>query len=107
MFVEKYEKMAESSNFLVTVSKNGRSNETFSAELRKWTWNSEETCLYAGDSEGGVPYERQLGGAPQEVGIIEGSYKDYIVNTLYSTDFAFSRFVNDSSLLDGQERFRL
>ena len=53
------------------------------------TWDKKsQTCLYAGDAQGGVPYEvTSLSGS-----VIEGTYAEYIVSGLFATVYKYERF---------------
>ena len=63
------------------------------ARLQSHTWSSSQVspCLYAGDSEGGHLFEVE---EPND-SLLEGSYQDYVMETLFSTKYKFSKFVSD------------
>ncbi len=46
------------------------------------------SCLFAGDTQGGHVYEVE---SPND-SLIEGSYKDYIVSSIFANDFIFNKF---------------
>lgn len=57
--------------------------------LEETSWDAQKTpCFYAGDSQGGHLYEVE---SPND-SLIEGTYTDYIVDNLFSTDYLFSKF---------------
>ena len=61
----------------------------FTAWLYPLTWEyRREYCLYAGNQQAGSVYEVESPNDP----VIEGTYADYIVDTAYGTDFAFTHF---------------
>ena len=53
-----------------------------------WFGRGRTSCLYAGDTQGGHVYEVE---SPND-SLIEGSYKDYIVSSIFANDFKFDRF---------------
>ena len=56
---------------------------------RKWN-NDRETCLYAGNIQGGPAFESlELN---MQGSVIEGGYKNYLVGSLFDTDFDFSQW---------------
>ncbi|XP_064388126.1 uncharacterized protein LOC135336294 [Halichondria panicea] len=61
----------------------------FTAWLYPLTWEyRREYCLYTGNQQAGPVYEVESPNDP----VIEGTYADYIVDTAYGTDFAFTHF---------------
>ncbi len=61
----------------------------FTAWLYPLTWeHRREYCLYAGNQQAGSVYEVVSPNDP----VIEGTYKDYLVDTAYGIDFAFAQF---------------
>lgn len=67
---------------------------TFVAELYTYTWETRnELCFYAGNTQGGSLREITEEGFNDPV--VEGSYKDYIVDGLFEHNFAYSRFSAD------------
>ena len=56
-----------------------------------WEFRS-EYCLYAGNQQAGPVYEVLT---PNEA-VIEGAYKDYLMDDSYDFEFMFSRFENSS-----------
>ena len=67
---------------------------TFIAELYTFTWEPRnEVCFYAGNIQGGRLAE--ITDDKFNAPVIEGSYKDYIVNGLFEHDFAYSQFSAD------------
>ncbi len=61
---------------------------SFLGDLFPRTWdNSREECLYVGNGQGGPSAEfDSLKGS-----VIEGRYKEYIVDSLFETEFAYDR----------------
>ena len=64
------------------------SYRSFLGNLHPRTWdNTHEECLYVGNGQGGPAVE-----VPAFTdSVIEGSYRDYIVNSMFETDFAYDR----------------
>lgn len=61
---------------------------SFLGDLFPRTWdNTREECLYVGNSQGGPSAEFAI--FPDSV--IEGSYRDYIVDSMFGTDFGYDR----------------
>ena len=59
--------------------------------LENSSWDERKThtpCIYGGDSQGGHLYEVK---SPSD-SLIEGTYTDYIVDNLFSTNYLFSKF---------------
>ena len=52
------------------------------------TWDRRNTCLYAGNQNGGTVYEV----VDDHDTLIEGVYKQYIMESAFSTEFEFSQF---------------
>ena len=53
------------------------------------TWESEQgPCLYVGDSQAG-PVGAHV---DPDDSVIEGTYQNYEVSSIFSSDFVFSRF---------------
>ena len=53
-----------------------------------WFGAGQAQCLYAGDTQGGLVYEVE---SPND-SLIEGSYKEYIISSIFGRDFKFNRF---------------
>lgn len=54
-----------------------------------WSGVGHGFCLYAGNNQGGNVFEVER---PND-SLIEGSYKDYIVSSIFASDFKFNRFL--------------
>ena len=80
--------------YVVTVAPaDGSPLRSFLAEQHFSAWeNRPGPCLYAGNAQGG--WSGEVNGLNNPV--IQGSYKDYIVNGLFETDFTYSRFEEQS-----------
>ena len=52
------------------------------------TWDNRKRCLYAGNQNGGTVYEV----VDDHDTLIEGVYKQYIMESAFSTEFEFSQF---------------
>ena len=75
--------------YAITLHPAGATQRTFVAELYDQTWDySREICLYAGSIQGGPVREIT---EPND-SVIQGSYKDYSVASLFGTDFVYSQF---------------
>ena len=77
-------------HYAVTVTAPAGDTRRFFAWRHHRTWDREnQTCLYAGDSQGNVPYEvTSLSGS-----VIEGTYDEYIVSGgLFATDYKHEKF---------------
>ena len=62
------------------------------------TWdNTHEECLYVGNGQGGPSAEFDSDTLKDSV--IEGRYKDYIVSSMFETDFAYNRIQGNCSSL--------
>ena len=51
-----------------------------------WDFRS-RTCYYVGNRQGGM-----IGEDPNSDSVIQGEYSDYAVNSLFHTDFTYTRF---------------
>ena len=80
--------------YVVTVApEDGSPLRSFLAQQYFPTWdNRPGPCLYAGNAQGG--WSGEVNGLNNPV--IQESYKDYIVNGLFETDFTYSRFEEQS-----------
>ena len=76
-------------HYAVTVNTPAGATRRFFAWKLPRTWDKKsQTCLYAGDSQGYVPYEvTSLSGS-----VIEGTYAEYIVSGLFATDYKYEMF---------------
>lgn len=86
--VEPYTAISGTSNlFNVTIFPVESSPRSFLGGMYDYSWDhSFETCLYSGSGQGGPGGE-----VPDLTGsVIEGIYKDYIVESLFETDYKFS-----------------
>ena len=53
------------------------------------TWdNTPQTCFFVGDSQGGPRYED----GEEYDSVIQGDYTEYIVDSLFTTEFEYARF---------------
>ncbi len=60
---------------------------SFLGNLVPRTWDgSNEACIYVGNGQGGPSGEKALLGS-----VIEGSYTDYITDSLFDTTFEYDR----------------
>ena len=75
-------------HYAVTVNTSGATRRFFAWRFNR-TWEKKrQTCLYAGDAQGNVLYEvTSLSGS-----IIEGTYDEYIVSSLFATDYKYEVF---------------
>ena len=79
----------------VTSASDPTAVRSFVAERGDVTWNKlEETCLYAGNSQGGSVIEVDEPNDP----VIEGSFKEYQMNGLFETDYVYAQFEEDRCL---------
>ena len=76
-------------HYAVTVNAPDGTTRTFFAWKHQHTWDKKSmTCLYSGDAQGGQVYEvTSLTGT-----VIEGSYNEYIVRSLFSPDYKYEMF---------------
>lgn len=75
------------------LNQDGSIRKTVGGIMGSRPWEStEESCVYAGDSEGGQMYEI----LKPNVSLLDGSYEDYIVEDLFGTEFKFSQFLRDA-----------
>lgn len=75
--------------YAITLHPAGAAQRTFVAELYDQTWDySREICFYAGSIQGGPVREITEPNDP----VIQGSYRDYSVASLFDTDFVYSQF---------------
>ena len=74
--------------FNVTVIPPDSAPRSFLGDSFPRTWdNTREECLYVGNGQGGWSGEfKDLPGS-----VIEGCYSDYSVDSMFDTDFTFSR----------------
>ena len=96
MEAERYNVTAEdkidprNTHYAVTVNTPSGDTRRFFAWRHHRTWDKKrQTCLYAGDAQGNVPYEvTSLSGS-----VIEGTYDEYIVRDgLFATDYKYKMF---------------
>ena len=73
----------------ITVEYPGSKPRSFIDVLHSRTWElDKQPCLYVGDSQVGPPNK-----VPNlNNSVIEGDYTDYIITTLFSTDYKYSHF---------------
>ena len=74
--------------YTITVNPTGGTTRSFVSSLYERPWEIMLPCLFTGDRQGG---ETNAFGDPND-SVLEGSYQDYEVNDLFSTDFTFSIF---------------
>lgn len=81
----------EAGLYEVTVQYPGSPPRTFLGDLRQLTWEQRPVpCLYAGNSFGG-----RIAEAPAFDGVIEGSYKNYKVASIFDHNFIFNKYRSD------------
>ena len=77
-----------SDTYKITVNYPGQTRQ-FVGFLYPLTWEFDERpCLYVGNGQGGPIDEVADPNDP----VLQGEYTDYIVDSLFSTDFAFGHF---------------
>jgi hypothetical protein len=93
---EPFNRALRSDDFTVTVHPNDPSRKrSFVALESSVTWEFEKKpCLYVGNSQAG-PLGEDV--APNE-SVIEGSYKDYMVDSMFSPNFIFAHFDQDNCM---------
>ena len=73
----------------ITVEYPGSKPRSFVGVLHSRTWELDKRpCLYVGDSQAGPTDEVPT----LNDSVIEGDYTDYIITTLFSTDYKYSHF---------------
>ncbi len=78
--------------YTVNVNPDDSSARSFVAEVYSRTWDKRrESCLYAGNSQGGSYSELQDPGLPAD-SIIQGNFKEYQTTGLYATQWTYSMF---------------
>ena len=79
----------EDTDYVITVKT--QSEKKFVGIKASVTWEFEERpCLYVGNSQAGPLGETVDPGVNDAV--IEGTYKDYVVSSMFSPSFTYSRF---------------
>ena len=93
---EPFNRALRSDDFTVTVHPNDSNRKrSFVALESSVTWEFEKKpCLYVGNSQAG-PLGEDV--APNE-SVIEGSYKDYMVDSIFSPNFIFAHFDQDNCM---------
>lgn len=76
--------------YVITVTHpNAPGPRSFVGPLVSWTWEKRyEPCLYVGSRQAGSINEVESPNDP----VIEGQYKDYIVESMFGTEYQFSHF---------------
>ena len=74
--------------YTITVNPKGGTTRSFVSSLYERPWEIMLPCLFTGDRQGG---ETNAFGDPND-SVLHGSYQDYEVTDLFSTDFTFSTF---------------
>lgn len=79
--------------YVITFTQSDGNVRKVPAKLHSRTWSSSQVspCLYAGDSEGGYLFEVE---EPND-SLLEGSYQDYVMATMFSTNYKYSKFISD------------
>ncbi len=73
--------------FNVTVKPPDSAPRSFYGDLYSRTWDkSKVPCLYVGNSKGGPGGEKAFPGS-----VIEGHYKDYIMESPFDTSYKYSK----------------
>ncbi len=90
-------KFGNDRHFTIKFSRNSVSETSFTGFLQERTWNHEPfPCLYAGNRQGGPISEVSNPNNP----VIEGSYKDYFVPSVFSEENYKFRLFDDSKCSD-------
>ncbi|XP_064387502.1 uncharacterized protein LOC135335845 isoform X3 [Halichondria panicea] len=78
--------------YTVTVNPDDSSARSFTAEILSRTWDKRrESCLYAGNSQGGSYNELQDSSFPAD-SVIQGRFSEYQTTGLYATAWRYSQF---------------
>ena len=75
-------------NYAVTVNAPDGLSRSFVGSLYERPWEIMLPCLFSGNRQGGAT---NAFSDPNE-SVIQGSYQDYEVSSLFDTDFTFSTF---------------
>ena len=76
-------------DYIITVNYLGCLPRSFIGQSHHMTWEFEQRpCLYVGDSQAGPLGEDVV---PND-SVIEGTYSDYEVDSMFSSDYMFSHF---------------
>ena len=74
--------------YTITVNATDGTTRSFGGFLYARPWEIMLPCLFTGDRQGG---ETNAFGDPND-SVLQGTFQDYEVNDLFSTDFTFSQF---------------
>lgn len=79
-------------DYVITVKHPDSEPRSFVGLRHEITWESEmRVCYYVGDRQAG-----KLGGVSEpNDSVIEGSYRDYRVDSLFATNFTYTHFNNE------------
>ncbi|XP_064387505.1 uncharacterized protein LOC135335846 isoform X3 [Halichondria panicea] len=78
--------------YIVTVNPDDSFARSFTAEVLSRTWDKRrESCLYAGNSQGGAYNELQDSSFPAD-SVIQGRFSDYQTTGLYATVWTYYKF---------------
>ena len=84
--------------YIVTVDHPDSPPRQFIGELFRRTWDkSTKPCLYAGDSQGASSLD-EPSSLPNDP-VIAGTFRNYEVPDLFSSDFVFSKFEQQNCTL--------
>ena len=84
----------------ITINPPNGSPRSFLGQRFPRTWdNSPETCFYVGDGQGGpggkfIGEDEDFRGRSART-VIEGRYTDYIVDSLFQTEFLYEEWESD------------
>ena len=83
-------KLIQDDVYNVTIKPANSSPRSVLAEIFERTWdNTPETCLYMGNAQGGSAEDSVFDS------VIQGTYKDYIVNDMFETNFVYEEWESD------------
>ena len=84
-----YDGALQDDDYIITVNYPGSPPRSFIGLAFSVTWElGQRPCLYVGNSQAGPLGET----VDPNDSVIEGTYQDYEVSSLFSSDFVFSRF---------------
>ena len=84
-----YNNELRNDDYIITVNYPGCPPRSFIGQSHYMTWEFERRpCLYVGDSQAGLLGEDVV---PND-SVIEGTYSDYEVDSMFSSHYAFSHF---------------
>ena len=78
-------------DYVITVRYPGQPSRSFVGMESSVTWELERRpCFFVGDGQGGKVFE--IAEPDPNDPVIEGHYTDYIVESLFATDYTYSHF---------------